>query len=86
MHVTRLPQPSSPGGRILLCVNPWERVQFCPAVRVLRPEAASHPPGFSHSIAEAHVSERHAGCRQRVEPSQRTKRASSSVHLYTTAT
>ena len=86
MHVTRLSQPSSPGGRILLRVNPWERVQFYPAVRAPRPEAVSRPAIPSLSLSEAHVSERHAGCRQCVEPSQRTKRASSSVRLYTTAT
>ena len=86
MRVTRPPQPSSPAGRIPLCVNPWERVQFYPAVRVLRPEGVCRPPICSQSIPEAHVYERHAGRRRCVEPSQRTTRASASVRFHTTAT
>ncbi len=85
MHVTRLPQPSSPGGRVLLPVNPWGRVQFYPVVRVLRPEAVS-PPICPQSISEAQVSEPHAERRRRVEPSQPTKRLSASVRFHPTAT
>ncbi len=76
MRLTRPPQPSSPGGRILLRLNPSKRVQFCSSVRVRRPESVSRPPICSQSISETHVSERHVGYRRRVEPSQRTTRAS----------